>query len=251
MLEKYKVKDILNWLEGWAPTSTAEEWDNVGLLAGSCDTDVTTVVTALDISLDVVNQAAKAGAELIISHHPVIFRPLKRLWLDNPAYLIARHGMSAIAMHTNMDKAAGGVNDILAKRLGLREVVVLNDGLVRQGVLDTGMEPEEFAKMVKERLGVPDGGIMWSKGSRKIRTVAVCSGAGGDYVNDLPQNSDAYVTGELRHHEWLYPAESTIVAAGHFYTEQIIAAELAERLTHEFKGLTVITACERCPYNFL
>ena len=118
MLEKYKVKDILNWLEGWAPTSTAEEWDNVGLLAGSCDTDVTTVVTALDISLDVVNQAAKAGAELIISHHPVIFRPLKRLWLDNPAYLIARHGMSAIAMHTNMDKAAGGVNDILAKGSG-------------------------------------------------------------------------------------------------------------------------------------
>lgn len=248
---KYKVKDILNWLESWAPTSTAEEWDNVGLLAGSCDAEVTTVVTALDISSDVINQAAKAGAELIISHHPVIFRPLKRLWQDNPAYLIARHGMSAIAMHTNMDKAAGGVNDILAKRLGLREVVVLNDGLVRQGILETEMEPEEFAKMVKERLGVPDGGIMWAKGRRKVRTAALCSGAGGDYVNDLPASCDAYITGELRHHEWPLSPEATIVAAGHFYTEYIIAAEMAERLSQEFKGLTVIPANEQCPYSFL
>ena len=246
-----RVSDIMDWLDEWAPFSSAEEWDNVGLLAGSADCPVSKIVTALDISPDVVRQAAKAGAELIISHHPVIYSPIKRLEQDNPVYQIARHGISAVAVHTNMDKAAGGVNDILAKTLGLINVRVLEDGFVRVGSLEKKLKPEEFTRFVGKRLGVPVGGVVWAKGGRQISTVAVSGGSGGDFIGGLPCDVDAFVTGELKYHEWPFEPVVTIVAAGHFYTETLISREIAQRLSVAFPDLTVIPAKERCRYDFV
>lgn len=251
MQERITVQTIINWIDKWAPFDSAEDWDNVGLLAGSADSYVTKVITALDISPDVVKQAAKTGAELIISHHPVIFRPIKRLNQDNPVYQIASHGISAIAVHTNMDKAVGGVNDILAKKLGLQNISTTDDQLVRIGSLEKEIEPHAFAKLVGKLLGVPAGGIMWSEGLRPVRTVAVCGGAGGDYINHLPPQADAYVTGELGYHEWPFSSSQTIVSAGHFYTESLISCEIAERLSNAFESLIVTPAKEKCPYNIL
>lgn len=245
------VESIFNWLNGWAPFSGAEEWDNTGLLVGSMDAPVKRVMVSLDVTPEVIGQAAEYGAELMISHHPLIFRPISRLQGGEPPYLLARYGISAIAAHTNLDKANGGVNDILAARLGLHDISAAEDGLCRVGSLANEMRPHDFAGFVGSRLGVPDGGIKWCNGGRPVRTVAVCGGSGGDFLPSLPPNADAFVTGELRYHDWPANPARTIVAAGHFYTEIIVVKSLAERLAGAFPEIQVIAAKEQCPYRII
>lgn len=242
---------IFGQLDTWAPRESAEDWDNVGLLVGSAAAPVTKVLTALDISPLVAEQAAEAGAELIVSHHPVIFHPLKALDAGDVPYRLARRGIAAICLHTNLDRAKGGVNDVLAGMLGLRNVAAAGGGFCRVGTLPEKKEPGEFAAFVGDRLRVPKGGIQWTGGTRAVRTVGVCSGAGGDYVFPLLPEVDAVVTGELHYHEWPQAADKTVVAAGHFYTEVPIAETLAAYLSERFPELSVEAAKERCPYRFL
>ena len=142
-----KVREVLTALEQWAPMSTAEEWDNVGLLAGDCDAEVTGITVSLDITEDELRFAGLHGANLMVSHHPLIFHPLRRLPADGIVYQLAAAGMHAISMHTNLDKAAGGVNDALASLLGLCDVRVLPDGLFRIGRLPRQMDAESFASI--------------------------------------------------------------------------------------------------------
>ncbi|MDD3692722.1 MAG: Nif3-like dinuclear metal center hexameric protein [Oscillospiraceae bacterium] len=245
------VADILNWLDGWAPFSSAEEWDNVGLLVGCTDTPVTKVLFSLDITPEVVMHAAKLGAELIISHHPVIFNPLKKLESNTPPYLLARHGIAVIAAHTNLDKAVGGVNDTLASKLLLKDVCEADDGMCRIGTLECEMSPEMFAKHCASMLNVPDGGINWTDGKRPVRTVAVCGGSGGDFLHSLQTQVDAFVTGELNYHDWPANALNTIVAAGHFYTEAPAVEELKNKLQSAFKAIKTYLAHMKCPYQIL
>lgn len=122
------VGDIFSCLQGWAPLRLAESWDNVGLLAGDADTPVRKALVALDITCAVCEEAAETGAQLILSHHPVIFRPLSSVRADgvsSPVWRLARHGLSAICMHTNLDIAEGGVNDVLLEVLGLERTAIL------------------------------------------------------------------------------------------------------------------------------
>ena len=154
-----KVKNIYEFLDGWAPFSTAMSFDNAGLLAGNAEEEVQTVLLALDITPDVVREAVSCGAQLIVSHHPVIFDPLKRLTPDSAPWLLARHAIAAICAHTNLDLAPGGVNTCLAARLGLANVRPLSmdppSGLPEAlcGELPAAMEPREFALHVKNALG--------------------------------------------------------------------------------------------------
>ncbi len=243
------VADILNWLDGWAPFSVAEEWDNVGLLVGCPDMPVTKILLSLDITPEVVMHAAKLGAELIISHHPVIFNPLKKLECDTPLYLLAWHDIAAIAAHTNLDKAVGGVNDTLASKLLLKDVCVAEDGMCRIGALESEMQPQTFAKHCASMLNVPDGGINWADGKRPVKTVAVCGGSGGDFLQNLQTQVDAFVTGELNYHYWPENALNTIVAAGHFYTEAPAVEELKNKLQSAFKTIKAYLAHMNCPYH--
>jgi dinuclear metal center YbgI/SA1388 family protein len=247
--EVVRVESILNYLNRWAPPDTAEDWDNVGLLVGQADAPVTKVLTALEITPSAVEQAAAMGAELIVSHHPVLFRLIMRLSGSHPVYHIAKHGMSAIAAHTNLDKAPGGVNDGLAARLGLKDVIPIMDGMLRIGNMDVPVSPSDFVGHVVRSLGIPNGGIQWADGGRPVKTVAVCSGAGGDCLDQLPCNIDAFVTGELHYHEWPASPGHTIVAAGHYHTEVMIADLLAKRLADAFPTIRVKAAEEKCPYN--
>lgn len=243
------VNDILEFLDNWADLSTAEEWDRVGLQIGSPYKTVKQVMTALDITPAVVEQAASLGVDLLISHHPVIFQPLTMLNETQVPYWLVKYGIASIAMHTNMDKAAGGVNDALAAQLGLTRVSVAKDGYCRIGSLPEPLSPHDFAAWTAQRLGIPEGGIQWMKGGRPIQTVAVCSGAGGDFLAGIADRVDAFVTGELHYHEWPAPSGTTILAAGHYYTECDIKLWMARRLQEQFPSLKVTAAGDACPFE--
>ena len=145
------VRAVYDFLDAWAPFSTAMSFDNAGLLAGNGKEEVRRAVLALDITPDVVREAAGCGAQLIISHHPVIFDPLRRLFPGSAPWLLAQNGLAAICAHTNLDLAPGGVNTCLAQRLGLSDIRTLgtdvSSGLPESlcGDLSAPMEPRAFA----------------------------------------------------------------------------------------------------------
>ncbi len=238
------AKQVAQFLDGLAPFDTAMDFDNVGLLVGDPDSPVDTALLSLDITGAVVQEAAALGAQLIISHHPVIFHPLKRLSpRDIPAQLIQQN-LTAICAHTNLDLAPCGVNACLAAALGLSGCTAfqywkntdLAEGLM--GTLETPLPPQEFAVMVKERLHCR--GVKYTPGSRVIRTVGVACGAGSGLLFAAAGSGvDAFVTGESKHHEWLAAQEMgvTMVDAGHFNTEDVVILPLLERLQAAFPAV--------------
>lgn len=240
------VGEIYDFLQEKAPFETAEEWDNSGLLVGAREQTVSTVYVALDITNETVKQAMACGAELIVSHHPVIFDPLRELSPRSPVYALVKAGIAAVCAHTNLDKAADGVNDTLARLIGLEAVEIAADGMCRVGKLPDVMSGEAFARLVSARL---DTAVRVTAGTAPVRTVAVCGGAGGDLVLPLLDDCDAAVTGEVKHHEWLaVPQTKTLVDGGHYATEVGVTACLQQWLQEKFEELTVVVEERRDPY---
>ena len=235
------VQEILRELKAFAPTELACNWDNVGLLVDA-GRPVSRVLTALDITADVVREAAAQSCELIVSHHPVIFDPLKRIAADDVPALLLQNGISAICMHTNLDAAPGGVNDALAAALGLEDPGPLGDpeGLCRMGTLASPMPLQEFAKHVCRALQA--NGVRYAGDSGPVRKVAVGGGACGDYEDAaIAAGCDVFVTSDLSYHQFLDAAGKGIrlIDAGHFPTENPVCTVLAEYLRGRFPGLTV------------
>ncbi|HIT52461.1 MAG TPA: Nif3-like dinuclear metal center hexameric protein [Candidatus Fimivicinus intestinavium] len=238
------VQDIYDYLHEIAPFDRQESWDNSGLLVGGAAQQVDTVAVALDITPEAIRLAQRAGAQLFVSHHPVIFHAQKRFFAQEPAYLLARAGMSAICAHTSFDVAQGGVNDVLAGELGLREVepIPSQEGapLLRIGLVEP-MDAPTLAALVSRRLhaavrmAAPDL-------PKTITRVAVCGGAGADLAAQaLHAGADAYVTGDASHHEFLDAIQMglPLLAAGHYETENPAADMLARRLAGRFPGLHI------------
>lgn len=242
------VRDILAFLDTCAPFATAEEWDNPGLLVGDAAAPVSRVLVALDVTPGALKAAQGVGANLLITHHPVIFAPLKRLESSSMPYRLAGAGIALIAAHTNLDKTAGGVNDTLAARLGLTDVQVAEDGMTRIGTLPQEIAPAAFAGMVNAALGTAS---RLGRGEKPIRTVAVCGGSGGDLIPALAGKVDAFVTGEVKHHQWL-EAESvglTVLESGHYATEAPVVDTLCSWLSDAFPALSVLPYYEGEPYS--
>ncbi len=244
-----KVADIFAFIDGLAPFDTAMDFDNVGLLVGDMDAEVQKCVVTLDVTAAVVDEAASLGASLIVSHHPVIFTPLKSLQANSIPYELARRGIAAICAHTNLDMAAFGVNTCLAEVLSLQNLVPLSMCETRRGALPMGLvgeleaakSCEEFARVVKERLSCE--GVRYIDVSRKIQKVAVCSGSGGDLIGEVArQNVDVFVTGEIKHHELLAAAQSGIcvVDAGHFKSEDVVISPLVRRMSERFLAVKFV-----------
>lgn len=246
------VQEILRELKAFAPTELACNWDNVGLLVDA-GRPVSRVLTALDITADVVREAAAQSCELIVSHHPVIFDPLKRIAADDVPALLLQNGISAICMHTNLDAAPGGVNDTLADTLGMaregrREFA---DGCGRIGTVPA-TTAAELARFCAATL---HSGVKYVDSPRPVTCLAEVSGAGGSYLQQaIDEGADCLVTGEAAHHIALLAKQKGVglVVAGHWGTEQAVADVLAARLTAAFPGLTAVhAAADTDPYAYL
>lgn len=235
------INDIINYFETFAPLSTQMDFDNSGLLIGDKSTTVTKVLLALDITADVVLEADKLGCELIISHHPVIFNPLKHMNSTDPAYLLASKGISALCMHTNLDLSAEfGVNTALANAIGVKDVKPAPVGeCLFFGNLAEETNIEQFAENVKSSLNC--NGLRYTAVKNTVKTVAVSSGAGGCNVACAHSiGADVLVTGEIKHHE-LNIANSlniNIIDAGHFKSEDIVILPLISRLSSQFSDIS-------------
>ena len=183
------VHDILTFVETLAPPSMKYDWDNVGLLCGSAGQEVHKILVALDPFEGVCREAAEKGADLLVTHHPLIFRPRKSVTdgddVGRSILFLAKHGISALNAHTNLDCAPGGVNDVLAETLGLADVEVLDPlgvdgqgrpwGLLRAGAVEAQPLPQ-FLAHVKTRLQVQ--GLRYVDGGRPVRKVARRAGRG-------------------------------------------------------------------------
>ena len=235
-----KVKDITDFFEGFAPVCTAMEFDNVGLLAGDKNADISKVLLTLDITAEVVEEAARNGCELIISHHPVIFRPLKRLDAKSAAYQLAKHGIAAVCMHTNLDVSPEfGVNTCLAEAIGVKDLRRSDLGeCLFLGELEKESDILSFAKHVKKALSCE--GLRYTDVNPKVKTVAVASGAGGSgIIAAAGEGADVLVTGEIKHHD-INEANAlgvNIIDAGHFKSEDIVILPLKKRLEEAFSEI--------------
>lgn len=247
------VADILNYMETLAPRYMKMDWDNVGLLCGSKATPVTKILVALDPFEHVCQEAADWGAELIVTHHPIIFRPLPNVTdetsIGRGIMVLCRNGISAINAHTNLDQAPGGVNDVLARVLGLENVEVIRPCGVDEngeswGLLHCGDTAEQsleaFLGHVKDRLGCQ--GLRYVSGGKPVRKVAVGGGSCADGMLDaLRAGCDTFVTADVKYNQFwdAHDLGLNLIDAGHFQTENPIVSVLAEKIAAAFPDVEV------------
>ena len=247
------VSDILNFVETIAPRPMKMDWDNVGLLCGSKSTPVTKVLVALDPFEHVCKEAAQWGAQVIVTHHPLIFRPLPNITdetsIGRGLMALIKHDISAINAHTNLDQAPGGVNDVLAKTLGLKNVQVVNPcGTTAEGqpwgLLRMGEVPEQsldaFLKCVKTLLHCE--GLRYADGGKPVHKVAVGGGACADGFREaMDAGCDTFVTSDIKYNQFwdAHDLGLNLIDAGHFHTENPVVAVLAEKIAAEFPEIEV------------
>lgn len=242
------VGQIETFLYELAPKPGAMEWDNVGLLLGDPARVVYRVLVALDITEAVADEAIATGCRLIVAHHPLMnckWLPVQTLREDTPQghllLKLLRAGISAICMHTNLDVAPGGVNDVLAHVLKLEDPGPLTEeGIGRLGRLAQPMAVSEFVKVVSRALGC--NGLRYADAEKPVSFVAVGGGACGDYTESaIAAGCDTFVTSDLNYHAFLDAKGKGInlIDAGHFPTEDPICASLVQALQKQFPDLTV------------
>ena len=227
------VQTVYNLIHAVAPFDTQMEGDNSGLLVGSPNQEIRSILFALDVTEPVIDEAVALGAELIVTHHPLMFSAIRSLtdetYEGRLIRRLVRENISLIAAHTNLDQASGGVNDTLAALCGLVEIS--GEGFFRAGFLPEPMTVRAFADLLGENLETTVR-VMAPEG-RIIRRVGLCSGSGGsEWQLALEAGCDAFVSGEIRHHFALAMADAGIAAfeCGHFATEEPGLAALAEAL---------------------
>lgn len=249
-----KCQTIMDAMERIAPRALAEDWDNPGLLVGSPRQEISRVLVCLDVSESVLQLAVENGCNLIVAHHPLIFKPMKKLRTDLPlGHLLQellRKDIAVYAAHTNLDIVQGGVNDVLARRIGLCELEPFilaqpaegrspfaPESLGRIGQLSSPMDIDAFAARVKQGLGAQHVRLVRS-GSKLVRKVALCSGSGAEFISKAVFcGADAYVTGDVRYHDAqrAFAAGLHVIDAGHFPTEFPVVEPLAARLRQELE----------------
>lgn len=239
-----------------APFRTQDSWDNSGLLVGDRETEVKGVITALDITHEVIGEAIAKKANLIISHHPVIFTPLKKLSMSDPAVRMAAYGISAICVHTPLDKAVNGINDIIADMIccefstsGTRYPIIPENESSADGdgriieLTEENLTARDFAGRLGKMFG--NDHIRYSTGMSIIKKAAICSGSGGSLLSYVKShNCDAYITGDIKHDVWLDAVSSgiSLFDCGHYYTERMSADYLSAFIRTVAPGIKTETA---------
>lgn len=247
------VKDILRVVECFAPAYMKESWDNVGLLCGDPTQEVRKVLVALDPFEHVCREAKEIGADLILTHHPLIFQAPKSITTQTSVgrsiLCLCRHGISAINAHTNLDCTPGGVNDVLARALELESISVLQPsgvdedgnswGLLRMGVYESDLPT--FLSHVKEKLHAPT--LRYVDGGKVVSKVAVGGGSCADGLLDaFEAGCDTFVTADVKYNQFWDAQElgMNLIDAGHFYTENPVVPILAGKIAEKLPEIEVI-----------
>lgn len=250
-----KVRDISDYINSFAPYCTKCDWDNCGIMVGNYDAEVKKIALALDITHETFIEAKGFGADLIITHHPVIFKPQLNFVKGNLAYELAISNMNAISAHTCFDSANGGVNDVLCEILSIENTETVPSAECTSPIARIGnispMTSEELASYVAEKLNTL---CRVHNSDKIISKVAVCGGAGMDFFDDaIKMGAEAYVTGDANHHDFLKAAEKgiTLIAAGHFETEYPSMARLMELISNKFPKLEYLVINQTNPVKFI
>ncbi|MBR5515074.1 MAG: Nif3-like dinuclear metal center hexameric protein [Clostridia bacterium] len=211
------VKELYAYLNNRISPELSEDWDNDGRMIISCNKEVRKVLISLDVTTQAVTEAIKGGYDLILTHHPMIFKPIKGI-TDEKILSLIKADISVFSFHTRLDTVEGGVNDALASLLGLSNIEPFEE-MGRTGELSNEMAANEFALFVKHILGCPT--LNYIKGNKKIKKVALLGGGGKDFWQKACEISDAYITGEMSYNTLLDAHEKnfTVIEAGHYYTE--------------------------------
>lgn len=247
------VKDILTFLDTLAPPYMKMEWDNIGLLCGSESQTVNTILVSLDPFEHVCQEAVGIGADLLVTHHPLIFHAPNAITdttgTGRSIMHLIRHGISAVNAHTNLDCTPGGVNDVLANVLGLTDIQVVNPtrvtqagepwGLLRQGVV-AKQSLAQFLGFVKEQLGCT--GLRYVDSGKDVQKIAVGGGSCADSILEVfSAGCDTFVTADVKYNQFWEAKELGInlIDAGHFHTENPVISVLAEKLQAAFPHIVV------------
>lgn len=234
------VQKICDFMETIAPVAYAEEWDNVGLMIGTRTFEVKNVMITLDLDLKVLAEAIDKKIDVIITHHPLIFKPIKNLAYDNEVnkifYLLIKNNIAVYSAHTNLDSAKLGVNDALCEVLGLKNTDVFikskyeGIGLGRVVELENEIELKIYAEFVKAKLNL--SGIRIADAGKNVKRIAICGGSGSEFIADaIKIGVDTYITGDLKYHEAQYAISNglNIIDGSHQMTEMPIVENLKKR----------------------
>ena len=243
-----KVKEIISAIEEFAPLSIQEGWDNSGLCVGSPEDEVTSVLLALDCTPELVNEAVSCGADMIVTHHPLIFKGLKKISVEDQVgeavVKAIRAGISIYAAHTSADKVLAGVSGAMAARLGLKNVRILDEdgegtGLGTIGDFDSPMTAEEAVNFVKERFS-----LKAMRTSRPVEglvsRVAMCGGSGGSLISAAKAaGADLYISGDISYHNFFTEKDFMIMDIGHYESEIEIVDILFSLIKKKFPTFAV------------
>lgn len=256
-----KVKDIAKHIEEWCPKSLAEDWDNVGLLVGESEQEVKKVMVALDAIDEVIDEAIKENVDMIVTHHPIIFKPIKNVTTNHTAgrliHKLIKNNISLYSAHTNLDSASGGINDLLADMLELKNVITSATGESSLDIVRIGEIREQsisdFSNRIKKVLGLEQVKVIGDL-SFLIKKVAICSGSGMSLIKDVAaSNVDVYLTGDVKYHDAndAIAMGINVIDAGHYETEVIILPVL-KRYLEKLEGLEVIkTSVDGNPFKII
>lgn len=248
-----KVVDIIKALEQVAPLSWQESYDNAGLIVGNKEQEISGVLICLDVFPSTVHEAIENNCNLIISHHPFIFKGIKKLAynsdIDNILSLSYKNSVSIYASHTNMDVCSSGVNYMLVKTLKLENIRPLQKskqneennylGLGAIGELSKAMKGRDFFDIVKQKLNLATIRYV-GDGEREIKRIGLCGGAGVEFVQEaIENNCDCYLTGDVKYHEFLSVENKILLAdIGHFESEQFVMQRFKEIINNAFVQLS-------------
>ena len=237
-----KIKEVLSALEEFAPLPLQESWDNAGLQIGLTEAEVSGALLCLDVTERIVDEAAQKGCNLVVSHHPLLFRGLKQIGngtdVERAVWKAIQKGIAVISMHTNLDNARGGVNFKIAERLGLQNVRFgaqmegeneLTSGSWVMGELTEPMAADDFVKHVKKQMEA-ESAMCNELLRRPIRKVAICGGAGDFLLDEVAKSgADAFLTGEMHYHVYFgHEQQLQICVIGHYESEHFTTEVLRD-----------------------
>lgn len=242
-----KVKDFYGYLNSIAPFETQEDWDNSGMLVGDMNAEVKKAAVVLDITHEEIKKAKAIGADLIISHHPVIFNPIKSVTKGSVPYELVASSINALCCHTPLDIADGGTNDSLAELLGIN-VTRADDPILRLGMVEP-TTAQELAGKIANTLNTK---VRYADAGKTIKKIAICTGAGCSLIETAGE-IDAFITGDASHHNFLdcVQAGITLIAAGHYETEIIVVPVLVKKLQAQFPDIEIIDIKQENPIKFI